>query len=122
MEPAFGLLGHVIFPSFDSPSSASFIVCVPKTEQSFTKSKRIVYEELGWIDVHRNCSGQFQTCIRLSLPAQLQDDDSIETIRVGLFGFLDIANTASWMIRVYSGKSVRWIEHRDCDGFHDTSI
>jgi hypothetical protein len=122
MEPAFRLLGHVVFPSFDSPSSASFTVCVPRHEKVFTEQKHIVYHELGWIDVHRDCSGEFQTRIRLSLPAELQGDDAIESIRLGLFDFLEINDSPSWMIRVYSGESVRWIEHRDPAGLRDTSI
>ena len=121
MEPAFRLFGHVIFPNFNSPSSASFTVCAPRSEEVFTERKRIVYHELGWIDVHRDCSGEFQTRIRLSLPVGLQDDDSIETVRLGLFDFLDITDSPSWMIRVYSGESVRWIEHRDPTGLRDTS-
>ena len=122
MEPAFRLLGHVVFPSFDSPSSASFTVCVPRSEKVFTERKHIVYHELGWIDIHRNCSGEFQTRIRLSLPPELQDDDNIETIRIALFDYLGIADSPSWMIRLYSGESVRWIEQRNPSGLRDTSI
>jgi hypothetical protein len=121
MEPAFRLLGHVVFPSFKTPSSASFTVCVPRSEAAFTEQKRIVYHELGWIDLHRDCSGEFQTRIRMSLPSDIQDDDNIETIRGALFDFLGIRDSASWMIRLYASESVRWIEHRDPSGLRDTS-
>jgi uncharacterized protein YydD (DUF2326 family) len=122
MEPAFRLLGHVVFPSFNTSSSASFTVCVPRSEAIFTERKRVVYHEVGWIDVHRNCTGEFQTRIRLSLPPELQNDDTIETLRIALFDFLGITDSTSWVLRLYFAESVRWIEHRDPSGLRDTSI
>jgi hypothetical protein len=95
---------------------------VPRSEAIFTERKRVVYHELGWIDVHRNCTGEFQTRIRLSLPPELQNDDTIETLRIALFDFLGITDSTSWVLRLYFAESVRWIEHRDPSGLRDTSI
>ena len=97
-NPPISILDLLAIPDFQTESSASFKL--ERHSNSLNPCRQI-----GWIDVHHPCEGHIKAHIKVFLPEEYQQPDTLENIQQAVFKELAIPDDVTWEVEMVGGAS-----------------